>query len=142
VEGTRKRFRIVTAALTFGGLGLILATVFYPSEAVDQQALQAFKAPPHMVQPETVDSAPASPAASDLMPLTQQTTTGETARMPDPIPATQQSATASGAGGAATAFAQVHRTEAPERNEVCAAHGMQREYYYRGTWRYWRCIKR
>jgi hypothetical protein len=33
VEGTRKRFRILPVALAFGGLGLILTTMFYASPA-------------------------------------------------------------------------------------------------------------
>src|SRR5262245_43990517 len=95
VEGTRKRFRIVTtAALAFGGLGLILATMFYPFEVVDQRAVQAFKAPPRMIQPEpateTVGSAAASPEVSHPMPVTQQTAAGQTTRMPDPMLNTQQ----------------------------------------------------
>jgi len=95
-EGTRKRFRILTAAVAVGGLGLILATMFYTFGVVDQRALQAFKAPPRMIQPETstetVGSAAASPAVSDPMPVAQQTAAGQTTRMPpDPMLNTQQS---------------------------------------------------
>lgn len=94
MEGPRKRFRIVTAALAFGALGLILATMFYAFAVVDQQALQAFKAPPRMIDPETttetVGSTAASPAASDPMPVTQETATGQITPMPDPMPNTEQ----------------------------------------------------
>jgi hypothetical protein len=71
-------------------MGLILATIFYALEVVDQRALRAFEAPPRMIQPETVGSAAARAAASDLMPVTQQTATGQTTRMPDSMLNTQQ----------------------------------------------------
>jgi hypothetical protein len=94
MEGTRRRFRIVTTALAFGGLGLILATMFYAFEVVDQRAVQAFKAPPRTIQPEpateTVGSAAARPAASDPMPVIQQTATDQATRMSDPMLNTQQ----------------------------------------------------
>ena len=93
-EVRRKRLRIGTAALTFGGLGLLLAAMFYAFEVVDQQALRAFKALPHIILPEpateTVGSDAASPAVSDRMPVTQQTATGKTAPVTDPMPNTQQ----------------------------------------------------
>jgi hypothetical protein len=67
----------VTAALAFGGFGLILATMFYAFEVIDQRALQEFKAQSRMIQPKTGGSAPASPGASDSMPVTQQTATAK-----------------------------------------------------------------
>jgi hypothetical protein len=94
VEGTRKRFRFVTAAVAVSGLGLILATMFYAFGVVDQRALQAFKAPARLIQPESatdaVGSAAASPAVADPMPGIQQTATGQATRMPDPMLNTQQ----------------------------------------------------
>jgi hypothetical protein len=84
VEGTRKRLWIVMAALTFGGLGLILATI-YAFEVVE---------PPRIIQPETatetVDTAAPSAAVSDPKPVIPQTATGQTTPVPDPMPNTQQ----------------------------------------------------
>ena len=90
VEDRRKRLRIGAAALAFGGLGLILAAMFYAFEVIDQRALRAFKAAPHIIQSESATETAgdaANPAVSDP---TQQTATGQTTTVPDPMLNTQQ----------------------------------------------------
>jgi hypothetical protein len=98
--GTRKRFRIVRVAATFGVIALILAVLIGAFVAVDQRALQAFKAGPPTAQAEKNKTAasdsdrmivsgggsapsPSAPASTGALPaLTKTETVGSAAASP------------------------------------------------------------
>src|SRR5215472_5307208 len=108
---------------------LILATLFVallPSDPPPSEASEA--SPPAAYAIERAPKGDRQPAFSDRWVMLAQTPT---------IDRTEASAVPVPSG---PAFAPTHQ-RAPAAHEICAAHGMHRQYYRRKGWTYWRCVR-